>query len=209
MADAVGDFSQEVRTLAALVTRAREEHEHQLEVDARDLANLQKTVTLSVSAQEVLRSTARKFFTDSKAEIEDVLSQTLTRIFADDYRIVLEVSETSKRAKLMVFKTGFEEPVPTKDGTGAGVLAVASFVLRVYFIVKFNLLPLLVMDEKLVEVANQYVPVVGEFIQYLCRTYGLDIFLITHVPDLAAYADRHYVVEASDVPGRARLRRVV
>ena len=196
-------------TQVGAVDALREQHERDIQTLESDVARLQESVSLATEAQEVLKTVGKQFFINNKAEVEEILSTSLSQIFPDAYRIVLEVSDTSKRAKILLYKNGSEDPVPPKDGTGQGVLAVASFVLRVYFLSKFRLLPIMLLDEKLVEIANRYMPQMGTFIKTLCTEHNLDILFITHVSDFAAYADQHFEVVASEETGRSELRRLL
>ena len=55
--------------------------------------------------------------------------------------------------------------------------------------------PLLLLDESLGAVAENYVPAIGHFLSKLCERLDMDILAVTHNPVLVEAADRAYRIQ--------------
>lgn len=72
------------------------------------------------------------------------------------------------------------------DSFGGGPSSVASLVLRIITLLKLKRYPLLVLDEALGAVSDEYTERTGMFLNKLADETGIDILLVTHK---AAYLD--------------------
>jgi ABC-type lipoprotein export system ATPase subunit len=72
------------------------------------------------------------------------------------------------------------------------VSVVQSVLLRVVVTLRRGMRPLLLLDESLGAVAEQYVPRVGQFLRLLSERVGMDILAVTHNPVLVEAAHKAY-----------------
>ncbi len=72
---------------------------------------------------------------------------------------------------------------------------VESILLRVVVLSRRGLRPLLILDESLAAVAEQYVPQVGSFLKLLAERMSIDILVVTHNPVLVESANVAYRIQ--------------
>jgi hypothetical protein len=130
--------------------------------------------------------------------VEKLQTEGLQAIFEDmDLKVKSEV--TVKRNKVSVDLVtvqkqpdGVETEAPSTEAFGGSVTTVQSVLLRIIVILRQGMRPLLLLDESLVAVAENYVPAVGRFLSRLCERMGMDILAITHNAVLVEQAKTAY-----------------
>jgi chromosome segregation ATPase len=78
------------------------------------------------------------------------------------------------------------------DAFGGGPSSVVSLILRVLTIKKLRLAPLLILDESLAAVSDEYIDLTGQFIRALAEKLEFDIVLVTHKPAFLEHAHASY-----------------
>lgn len=86
------------------------------------------------------------------------------------------------------------------DSFGGGPVNVIAFLLRVIMVKRFKLAKFLALDESFNNVSSDYLPLVSEMLQKLCREHGFTILAVTHQPVLAGAADRVYRITDEEKP---------
>jgi DNA repair exonuclease SbcCD ATPase subunit len=66
------------------------------------------------------------------------------------------------------------------EAFGGGPSSVISLILRVLTVRKMKLWPLLILDESLAAVSDDYIDFTGQFLRALAEKMGFDIILVTH-----------------------------
>jgi ABC-type lipoprotein export system ATPase subunit len=69
-------------------------------------------------------------------------------------------------------------------------------LLRIVVLTRRGLRPLLLLDESLAAINEQYIPRVARFLSLLSDRLGLDILAVTHNPTLVEEADTAYRIQA-------------
>jgi len=201
------DLSKDLGTLISKVETVNNESYQHVKNMYDDIEDMRKVEKVSDVSRDVLKTISKAYLDEDKTELETILSDAVSKIFRDKYIVKFEISETSKRADITLIK-GDMSPVPTKSGNGAGVIEFISLVLRIFYISNKGLLPLLILDEHLAKIADEYVPDVSEFINTLCKDHGLDVFLVTHNKNFANHANLHYEVIKDPRGDSSALKRV-
>ncbi|HEY6193005.1 MAG TPA: DNA repair protein RecN [Bacteroidota bacterium] len=96
-----------------------------------------------------------------------------------------------------------EEPKPLAKVASGGEISRIMLALKM-ILAKSDRLPLLVFDEIDVGVSGRIAQAVGRNLKNLSRFH--QVIAITHLPQIAGFADTHYVVEKVELDGRSSSR---
>lgn len=88
---------------------------------------------------------------------------------------------------------------------GGGAVALLSMVLRLAVMARMGMVNLLLLDESMTYLANQYVPAAAEFMRRLAEQTGVNILMVTHNPEYLAHAHAAYEGRKD---GSLKLRRL-
>lgn len=133
---------------------------------------------------------------------ESLLTEGLGVIF-DDQTISVRAEVGVHRGKVSVqFDTiqkqanGVEVVGSVTESYGGAVATVQSVLLRIVVLTRRGLRPILLLDESLAAINEQYIPRVARFLSLLSDRLGLDILAVTHNPTLVEEADTAYRIQA-------------
>ena len=133
------------------------------------------------------------FYEQSIGKLEKLINLALKEIFFDrSLQIKIELSNEDKKEKSFSFEvidliTG--EPEDIRDGTGAGVRSVISFIILSYYLIRFGS-PYIIADEAYSQISKDYVDGFFQFVHRLCDEEGLIFILISHDERFVYYADQ-------------------
>lgn len=196
-------MEERVRALLARYGEVQSLRQHLTGEEVRlsaELASLEQQHTGQVAEGGVLQLSLEflKKLIDLLSEaglkkLEAMLSKGLATIFEDrGYRVEIEVDDRGKDKVARVWV--LEE---TEEGTrrtllqsnGFGVQAMASLILRVFFIMHFKCRRILIMDESLTQISTEYLDGLFAFLRTLIDNMGFTVLGVTHDPRFLPYAD--------------------
>jgi len=146
---------------------------------------------------ELFRTLMDKLVLDQVRSIEAVVSEGLRTIFHDQV-LSFEADVGVKYNKVSIdflICQGKDESVikgSPLDSFGGGPTSVASLILRLLTLIRLKRQPILLLDETLGCVSDDYLDASGRFLQKLADTTGIDILLITHKQALLEHAKLAY-----------------
>lgn len=116
-----------------LVAKARELRKRAclaVDEELKRLGQAKQELTHAATAQTILQAAAQTVQERAHAQIAAVVTKCLRTVFTDDYefKIEFEKKRGKTEARLLFVKDGKEED--PLDGSGGGVLDIASFALR-------------------------------------------------------------------------------
>lgn len=134
--------------------------------------------------------------------VEGIVTEGLQTIF-HDLQLSFEAEVTPKYGKVSVdfyMRQGAKEDALSHrgrplDAFGGGPSSVASLVLRILTVLRLKLYPMLVLDEALGAVSDEYTDQTGRFLASLAEKMGIDVLLVTHKPSFLEHADVAYRCE--------------
>ena len=139
------------------------------------------------------------FYEQSIGQLEKLINFGLKQIFFDrSLQIKIELSNEEKKEKSFSFEvidTVTGEPEDIRDGTGAGVRSVISFIILSYYLMQFNS-PYIIADEAYSQISKDYVDGFFQFVHKLCEEENLTFILISHDERFIHYADQ--IVKVAD-----------
>jgi DNA repair exonuclease SbcCD ATPase subunit len=165
------------------------QQEHAL---ARELS----TIGLS---REFQKKAISVIYERSIGEISNTLNEALSYVYHDcNYKVRLELEDkrSNKQLEIVVEDHSYSPPLELdiKDGVGAGIRAVISFTLYIYFLVSKGAYPLLLLDESYSSVSNAYKERFFTFVSNLSKAKGFSTVFITHTTEALDYADNVYFI---------------
>lgn len=133
---------------------------------------------------------------ESLETVEKLVMYGLRSSFPDQklgFKIKVEQKRGTQHFEPILIHGGVEAPI--LDSFGGGPAAVVSFLLRILVCRRFQLAPVLILDESFSFVSSEYVPNVARLLCELADHLGFTIILVTHQPIFLEYASKAYVVE--------------
>lgn len=185
---------QEVRSRAEDKIRELEMNRDNLKMIEAYLANFSKERQAAVYRQ-----------------LEETVSEGLTSVFGKEMRLGVTDKMVGSRAETVFTITTAEEEgtleTPIMDFRGGGIAAVVgALVEAVLVLLTPNMRPIIFSDEGFRNVSLQYQEPLGEFLSDLCKRTGLQYVLVTHQPEIAAFADKQYEVTKRD--GKTNIKEI-
>ena len=190
----VGKVTQRIKNLQQQVD--------QFEVEKLGLLDKEQSLytqkELGSKTKEFFQAAVDKVYEASRGELERTINLALRYVFYDkDYAVTVEIeSKKGKSLSFTVIDNGVNPPleVDLKEGTGAGLRTVVSFVIHYYYLTQIGVLPYLFIDEGYHNVSAQYRDRFFGFIRELTLNKGGGVVIISHDPDVLSSADKMYIV---------------
>jgi DNA repair exonuclease SbcCD ATPase subunit len=199
---AVEGVAQRVRALrqtSTKLTTLRDSLAGDLESKEREVGELTKRIELLAKVHELFRVLMDLMIVKQVRMVEDVVTEGLQTIFYD-LELSCEADVGPKWGKISVeffFRQGDKDNPLSYRGKpmqsfGGGPSSIASLVLRLLTVLRLKLWPVLVLDEALGAVSEQYVEHTGVFLERLAKKMGIDVLLVTHKPAFLDHANVTY-----------------
>lgn len=193
-------FRRRVQTLnrnAARIQAVRDQLSGDLEARHREVERLTKQVERLTKVGELLRVLMDKLVLDQVKTIEGVVTEGLRAIFYDQtLSFEAEVSQKYNKIAIDFFLRQGDESMAIRghplESFGGGPSSIASLVLRLLALLRLKRAPILLLDETLAAVSDDYIDAAGQFLRKLAATTGIDILLVTHKQAFLDHAEMAY-----------------
>ncbi len=191
---------QRVRALGQTTARLqalRDQVTNDLATKQEEIEGLTARVELLAKVGELLRALMDKLVLDQVQSIQAVVSEGLKTIFFDQ-GLAFEAEVTSKYNKVSIdfyLKQGEDERAirgHPLESFGGGPTSIASLILRLLALMRLKKAPILLLDETLAAVSDDYIDAAGQFLSRLAQTTGIDILLVTHKQGFLDHATASY-----------------
>jgi hypothetical protein len=189
-------YTQKEISRATLIRQAQR---HQEEVSV-----LQMEIDILLKAQEILKKLLEDMTRDNLESLDKIVTDGLRQIFHDqtDLTFKSEMVEWGNQLNISFKTEQGSASGKSIDSFGASVTVVESLLIRIIVILKLGLAPVLLLDESLAQVSDNYVEPLGNLLRNLCREMGLTILLVTHQQGFIETADVVYkadCIEKGDI----------
>jgi chromosome segregation ATPase len=159
---------------------------------------------------ELFRALMDRLVLDHVRSIEGVVTEGLRSIFVDQaLTFEAEVSQRYNKIAIDFFLRQDDKRMSIRahplEAFGGGPASIASLILKVLAMRRLNKWPLLVLDETLAAVSDEYIESTSLFLQELAKKTGISIFLITHKASFMEHADVRYHARPVEAPDGSRL----
>lgn len=202
---------QRVQAVQKTSTRLETLRDHlarDLDLKRAEVEGLRLRIQKLTMVGELFRSLMDQLVVNQVRTVESVVTEGLNAIF-HDLNLAFEANISSRYNKIsvdFVFRQGAaDDPLAIRgrplDSFGGGPSAVADLILRMMTLLRLKRKPLLLLDETLGWVSDEYVDSTGQFLRQLAESMNVTLLLVTHKPSFTEHADRAYrchEVEVSD-----------
>jgi DNA repair ATPase RecN len=152
-----------------------------------------KEIRLLEKAQEIITAVAKLTQQELEFAICEPVTLAMAAVYDDPYTMVAEFTSSERGATECALKferNGFF--VKPSEASGGGPIDIASFMLRVdsWSLTRKRTRPVLILDEPFKWVSREKMPLAGEMLQETSRQLGLQIIMVSHIPDLIDCADK-------------------
>jgi hypothetical protein len=172
-----------------------------------EVATLGVEETLLQKVSELFRVLTDRLVNDQVRALAGIVTEGLVSIFADQ-DLAFEAEAGQKYGKVSVdffLRSGDPERGgyrgPPLEAFGGGPSSVVSLVLRILTLLRLGKAPILLLDETLAAVSDEYVDPTGRFLRELAQSAGLDVLLVTHKTAFLEHANLCYQGGAEVSPG--------
>lgn len=190
-----------------------------LAVKQAEVATLSQRIELLVKVGELFRTLMDLMVVKQVRVVEEIVTEGLQSIF-HDLDLSFESDIVPRYNKIAVdfyIRQGQkDDPLSFRgrplESFGGGPSSVASLVLRVFTVIRLKLWPVLILDEALGAVSDEYTDQTALFLRTLAQKLGVDILLVTHKQAFLDHANAAYrcseVVEEDGSTRRLALRSI-
>lgn len=188
--EAVSKTAAELQTL-------RKRLQQDLDTRTREVEVLTARLDTLTKVGELFRALMDRLVMDHVRSIEGVVTEGLKSIFWDmDLTFEAEVSQRYNKIAIDFFIRQEDQRMSIRahplEAFGGGPTSIASLILKVLAMRRLNKWPLLILDETLAAVSNEYIELTSQFLRELASKTGISILLITHKPAFLDHANIGY-----------------
>ena len=162
-----------------------------------EVRKLSEDIEKLTKVGELLRVLMDKLVLDQVRSIEGIVTEGLNTIFHDQ-TLTFETEVATKYNKVSIdflLRQGQNETAVVGhplESFGGGPASVASLILRLLALLKLKKWPLLLLDEALAAVSDEYTDHAGKFLCKLAESTGIDLLMITHKQSYLDHAHTAY-----------------
>ena len=164
----------------------------------KKLKDLEKDIELHNTAASFIQSIIETVCDSNLRKIETWINLGLKNIFDDqiiEFKINKAISRNTNIYSFIVLKDGIEGSI---NSFGGGVLCIISLILKVLFLEITKSAKLLVLDESLSFLSEQYIENCARFINTLVSEFKLNIILVTHQEKFKEHTSNIYEAKRKD-----------
>ena len=176
--------------------------EHQIQcnlsVAKTNLDNLNKRIKLIEQAQSFLQKVAQDTQSQLKFQIEDIVNLALNTVFPDEYlfQVDFNISRGKTDAELVFINQKTGGKIDPMNASGGGVIDIVAFALRISaYVLESGTDNVIILDEPFRFVSKDLVERAGEILKVLSTKLGLQVILVTHIPELIDVADKTFKIK--------------
>lgn len=185
------DYRERLDTMKAehgLLGRQLAEAQDELTALTTEGENLEK-------ARAIVQQAALQTQENLRVRIESLVTTALKAVFQEK-NLSFHVEFDSKRGRTECVLTVAEDgnKVDPMLGHGGGPCDIASFALRCAFWSLKNTRGVLILDEPMKFLSRDLIPLAADMIKMIASELGLQIIMVTHVPEFIEIADKDFTV---------------
>lgn len=167
--------------------------QQQLDQVQADVKNLRYKADLYQRCSEVIKMWLEDSLQANIDSIADLATSGLRHII-NDQNLTFKIQQEHKHNKIsmrfVINDNGVEgDPI---DSFGGGPVSVISLIIRLAVMARMNMGNLLILDESMAALANQYVPAAASFMRQLADQTGVNILMVTHNDEFMNHAHKAY-----------------
>lgn len=193
----------------SMVEGMRESKRKSVEALQVEVSGLEEKMRVLSLTEKVLKHLIDRLAKGELERMDKLVTYGLSLVFPGrDIKFVSRIEEYGKRMRV-VLRT-VEAGREISPASKSSVQVIESFIIRLLCMRKLHRAPLMLLDETFAAVDNVNIENVGKLITQLSSKTGMDILLVTHLPQFADWGDHMYrIVKHKDNDWeKARVERI-
>lgn len=176
----------------------RDQYLETLEARRKEVAILNVETEVLTKVGELFRKLMDRLVLGQVQTIEGVVTEGLRAVFFDqELNLESEVAQKYNKVNIDFFlKQGSTDGTVIRgkplESFGGGPASVASLVIRLMTLLRLKRWPVLLLDETLSAVSDDYVDQMGAFLKRLAQSAKIDVLLVTHKQAYLEHANVAY-----------------
>jgi len=168
---------------------------------------IQRKITISEKSQAIIIAVAQATQKELEYRITEPVSLALATVYDNPYKMVAKFQIAGRGTTECYL--GFERDGHINkplDSSGGGPVDIASFALRIssWSLSKPRSRPIIGLDEPFKWISRDKMPLAGMMLKEVSKQLGLQIIMISHIPELINCADN--VIEVGIKDGKSYLK---
>lgn len=148
----------------------------------------------SVFLDNLIKQESQRFIN----ELNAILNYGVQNIFDDcSYSINIDYDKEKCKAGFSLNYIDIDNNFINADISqcGGGIKTVVGVLMQIFFIMQYNIEPILFVDEGFSQVSSQYLPNLFVVISEICQKNNLKILLITHDSRILQFGNSRYEIQ--------------
>lgn len=189
---------QELRRTSDRLQAIRDQMTRDLRAKRKDIRVLSARIDLLLKVGELFRALMDKLVLGQVHTVEGIVTEGLKTIFADqDLTLESDVGQRYNKVYIDFFlRQGLDEGWSVRghpmESFGGGPTSVTSLIIRLMTLLKLKRWPVLLLDETLASVSDEYIDQTALFLQKLAASTKIDVLLVTHKSAFLEHANVAY-----------------
>ena len=152
-------------------------------------------------AQAIIQEVAQITQKELEYHVSELVTLAMASVFNGPYQLIVEFVQRRNRTETDFWFERDSKRVDPMKASGGGAVDVAAFALRValWSLNMKKTRPVLILDEPLKWLKGSDLPEKGaEMISEICRRVGLQVIMVSHIPEQVAGADQRIRLQLKD-----------
>lgn len=167
----------------------------QLETQQEAYNSFELELTVREEAHAIIQEAAKTAQQSIEHQLGSIVTMALASIFPDPYDFKMEFVSKRNTTECEFYFVKNGNKIPPLNDTGFGPVDIASIAMKISYREISNTRPILFLDEPCKNLSNDYKAVAAEVFRGLCERLGLQMIVITHIPEFREAADRLFMVK--------------
>lgn len=173
--------------------------EKDIQKKEKELENCKKEKQDAEDARTILQVAAKETQRNLETHFSSLVTNSFDIVFDDPYEFKPEFVEKRNKTECNLWFVRNGKHLTPRFSSGGAVRDVAAFALRLAYWRLEKSEPLLILDEPFKKLHRDRLLRVTETIRYLSDELGLQMIIVTHMPEIAQQADKVMEVEGGTV----------
>jgi DNA repair ATPase RecN len=170
----------------------------------KSIEHLNQMLVDSEKARIVVQAVASKVQQDLEYRITNIVTMALAAVFNDPYEFKVQFVTRRNQTECDMFFVKDGNECDPMDSSGGGAIDIASLALRmaIWSIKKTRAIQIL--DEPAKFLSRDMQDKCSEMLQELSAKLGIQLIVVSHIPEMITAADRVFHVEQNEGVSRVR-----